>query len=104
MYALVAYIYKRLPSLRRNSLEVFGNKGSPDSMSSVSTFFSAIGARLPDEAVWKSAFSADKECQLMIDLISNPPLVKKANLEKLYHIYQAPMHNRLVAIDTGMLN
>ena len=98
-YTLITCVYERLLTLRRDSIDFFGAEGSPDSVSPISTFSSAIGARLPDYIVWKSSFSADKEFQLMMDLIANPSLVKKINLEKLHHVYQAPMRRGLITME-----
>ena len=85
-YALVTCIYDPLLFLRRDSLKNFGEQRSPVSTSPVSTFSSVVNARLPDETVWKSSLYADKESQLMLDLISNPSPIKKVNLEKLRQV------------------
>ena len=34
----------------------------------------------------------DAQCKLMIDMISNPALIKKANLQHIYYVYHYPMH------------
>ena len=49
-YALTMCVYDRLLDLRRDSIEIFGGSERTASLSPVSTFSTAIGARLPDNA------------------------------------------------------
>ena len=61
----------------------------------VSVFSSVIGARLLDTSVWKTVYANDKDCTLIVDLVTNPSLVKKVNLENFVSFIEAPSDKTL---------
>ena len=85
---IINCVYERLISIMKNSLDIFEPKfdapafrtrGNSASTSPAIVFFNAGGDKLPSNAAWKSAYSEDKECSLMMDLIGNPSMIKKPN-------------------------
>ena len=56
--------------------------------------------KLPQQATWKLAYNRDPENKLMIEMIQNPSLIKKENLNNIHFIYRQPMRdNQILLID-----
>ena len=110
--SLINCVCERLMSIRRNSLDIsepkvdapaFRTRGNMASTYPSIFFSNAVGAKLQSNAAWKSAYSADKECSLITDLIENPSMIKKSNVEKLYYSYRGPIRRKLIIMDEIMI-
>ena len=98
-------------SIRKDSLDIFEpkvytsaliTKGNKASTSPAIVFSNAVGAKLPIDAAWKAAYSVERECLLMIDLIGNPSMNNNHNVEKLYYSYRGPIRRKVIIMDEGM--
>jgi hypothetical protein len=52
------------------------------------TFLSGVTIlKLPSIETWKKAYTDDEETNLIINMICNPSLIKKDNLEKIHYVF-----------------
>ena len=72
---LINYVYERLISIMKNSLDIFETKvdapafrtrGNRAYSSPAVVFSNAVGAKFPSDSAWKSVYSNDKECYLIM--------------------------------------
>ena len=110
--SLINCVYERLMSIRKDLSEIFEPevdapylraRGNKASTSPEIVFFNAVGAKFPSDAAWKASYSTDKECSLIMDLIGNPYMIKKPNVEKLYYSYRGPIRRKLIIMNEGMI-
>ena len=66
-------------------------------------FSSAVGAKLPNDKAWSRAYQDNPECKLIMDMIANPSLIMKKNLQKLNSAYRDPLRRGLVLLERGFL-
>ena len=81
----------------------FRTRGNKASTSPEIVFSNAVGTKFPSKEAWKAAYSAYKECSLMMDLIGNPSMINKPNVEKLHYSYRGPVRRKLIIMDEGMI-
>ena len=105
-------VYESLISIRKDLLDIFEpevdapafrTRGNKASTSPEIIFSNAVGDKLPSDAACKAAYISDKEFSLMMDLIGNPYLIKKPNVEKLHYSYRGPIRRKLIIMDEGMI-
>ena len=109
--AVLNAICDRLISLRAESLSIQDPDDSPAantrsrraSSNPIQIFSNVIGAKLPDETTWKQSYFADSQCRLILDIIENPSLATKTNIERLHYSLRSPMRRKLVLVERGMI-
>jgi hypothetical protein len=112
MGAILKVFYERLLAIRNSSLIIDDNSLDtipPNSRitAPAATVFTLLNGtttlKLPTKAQWKLAYSADKSCSLLLDMISNPGLINKHRLNELHYRYRQPIRTGCIIVENDFL-
>ena len=62
-----------------------------------------IRTKLPNDHIWLQSYNVDEECKLMIEMTSDPLLIKRENLEKILFFFRQPMRSSMIKWDQNRL-
>lgn len=102
--AILASCHERLISIRDANLQLFEPNSihAPAAMAPVFVN-GAVGTRLPDAAKWKSAYQADPQTRLIMELIANPGRIKNDTLKSIHASFRMPLRQSLLVVEDDML-
>jgi hypothetical protein len=81
-------------SLLQSSIQDRSRLASEDSgidLSIPALFNGIIADELPDKSAWKAAYDNDASCAMIIQLVTNPGLIKPATLDKVHSVYRSSL-------------
>jgi hypothetical protein len=71
---------------------------------SISSYLSgSTSTTLPSRDFWINAYRCNPETSLMLDMLSNPSLIVKENLEKIHYVYRQPLRSGMIKLHEEML-
>jgi hypothetical protein len=99
--AIIEAMLSTLTNIRLGQSEFIDSSNEAAPAATARAFLSgATILKLPQQATWKLAYNKDPETKLMIEMIKNPLLIKKENLNDIHFIYRQPMRdNQILLVD-----
>jgi hypothetical protein len=98
-------VYEKLSDIR-NQTSTFldtSDHAAPAAISISSYLSGSTSTTLPSRDFWIEAYKRDKETTMILDMLSNPSLIIKENLEKIHYVYRQPLRCGMIKLHENML-
>jgi hypothetical protein len=98
-------VYETLSDIRNETTSFLDTSQHAASAAiSISSYLSgSTSTTLPSRDFWIKAYRRDPETSLMLDMLSNPSLILKENLEKIHYVYRQPLRSGMIKLHDEML-
>ena len=101
---VLSSIHDRLDVIRQANVQVIEPNTIHAPAALTNVFMNAsTSTRLPDKDAWVKAYDEDPETRLIKDMIQNPSLVRKENLQHVHHRLRMPLRQSLLVLENDMI-
>jgi hypothetical protein len=102
--AIMEAILSTLTAIRLDQSTFLDATAPTAAAATAHTFLSGVTIlKLPSIETWKKAYTEDEETNLIINMIRNPSLIKKENLEKIHYVFRQPVRDSKIKLIDDLL-